>query len=321
MDDVMEEERLLEQAALNDSWTGAANALPDPILDDKPDELAQPGEWQSPVLPVGEHQQEVQPLQPVFNGVQAHPANGHSQDFKRNQAAQEGPWNSLVNQAAGPPASGLSVLNSASTKKALPLSANGGNSAAPEDDLGVVETAELQSSPAKKHRRAKSAQKGGKGIRKEKGLKGGKSSVREHSVLQTKRMRSNREEDTIRKFLKLAYEDEGGPGDVDEMETEVLTASWLASSSSWSNKGQRKRVLTPKEEDEFEASVARALGFPADELSEVEAEAGLGGSTAKEDRKYVLVRNHILARWQCNVMSKVSLSQVCGTESGGKQSL
>jgi len=71
-------------------------------------------------------------------------------------------------------------------------------------------------------------------------------------------------------------------------------------------------VLTPKEEDEFEASVARALGFPADELSEAEAEAGLGGARPRRTASTCSVRNHILARWQCNVMSKVSLNQVGG---------
>lgn len=309
----MEEERLLEQEALNDDRSGipGTSLHVDPV-DLEPGEQAEQmgcADGQPPeASDCQQHEEEAQP-QKASGGDQGQPAADLRQEPHRNLAA-EGPVTRSAGDAAGPSASALSILNSPSTNGPRP-SRNGGHSAAPEDDVGVVETAELQASPAKKQRRKSiGAQKGGKGIRKEKGLKGGKSSVREHTALQTKRMRSRMEEDTIHKFLKLAYEDGDGPGDVDETETEVLTASWLASSASWSNKGKRKRVLTPKEEDEFEASVARALGFPADELSEAEAEAGLGGSTAKEDRRYVLVRNHILARWQCNVMNKVSLNQV-----------
>ena len=59
--------------------------------------------------------------------------------------------------------------------------------------------------------------------------------------------------------------------------------------------------------------MAAAVGFPRDQLLEEEIEVGvvaaLGGV---EQRNYVAVRNHIIARWRRDVMSVVTLGDVSG---------
>ena len=57
-----------------------------------------------------------------------------------------------------------------------------------------------------------------------------------------------------------------------------------------------------EKETETEALIALSVGFPIDELLEDEIRAGvvreLGG---KEQNDYIVVRNHIVARWRSNV--------------------
>ncbi|KAK9268955.1 hypothetical protein L1049_000721 [Liquidambar formosana] len=67
----------------------------------------------------------------------------------------------------------------------------------------------------------------------------------------------------------------------------------------------RKRNRTREDlekETETEAMIALSLGFPIDALLEEEIKAGvvrkLGG---KEQNDYIVVRNHILAKWRDNV--------------------
>ncbi|KAK3003473.1 hypothetical protein RJ639_018229 [Escallonia herrerae] len=81
----------------------------------------------------------------------------------------------------------------------------------------------------------------------------------------------------------------------------------------------RKRRRTKEElekETEIEAMIALSLGFPIDALLEEEIEAGvvseLGG---KEQNDYIVVRNHILAKWRDNVRAWLSKGQIKETVS------
>ncbi|KAA8523842.1 hypothetical protein F0562_010265 [Nyssa sinensis] len=81
----------------------------------------------------------------------------------------------------------------------------------------------------------------------------------------------------------------------------------------------RKRNRTKEElekETETEAMIAFSLGFPIDALLEEEIEAGvvseLGG---KEQNDYIVVRNHILAKWRDNVRIWLSKGQIKETVS------
>lgn len=74
----------------------------------------------------------------------------------------------------------------------------------------------------------------------------------------------------------------------------------------------RKRNRTLKErqkETETEALIALSLGFPIDALLESEIAAGVLASP-DEQNDYVVVRNHILARWRANVRSWLFKSQI-----------
>ncbi|XP_022734993.1 lysine-specific histone demethylase 1 homolog 2-like [Durio zibethinus] len=82
----------------------------------------------------------------------------------------------------------------------------------------------------------------------------------------------------------------------------------------------RKKNRTKEElekETETEAMMALSLGFPIDALLEEEIKAGvvreLGG---KEQNDYIVVRNHILARWRSNVRVWLSKGQIKETVSG-----
>lgn len=81
----------------------------------------------------------------------------------------------------------------------------------------------------------------------------------------------------------------------------------------------RKRNRTKAElekETETEAMIALSLGFPIDELLKEEIRAGvvneLGG---KEQNDYIVVRNHILAKWRANVRRWLSKGQIRETVS------
>ncbi|XP_059661550.1 lysine-specific histone demethylase 1 homolog 2 [Cornus florida] len=81
----------------------------------------------------------------------------------------------------------------------------------------------------------------------------------------------------------------------------------------------RKRNRTKEDlekETETEAMIALSLGFPIDALLEEEIQAGvveeLGG---KEQNDYIVVRNHILAKWRDNVRMWLSKGQIKETVS------
>lgn len=66
-------------------------------------------------------------------------------------------------------------------------------------------------------------------------------------------------------------------------------------------KRNRTREALEKE-TETEAMIAFSLGFPIDALLEEEIRAGVVGVLGgKEQNDYIVVRNHILARWRGNV--------------------
>ncbi|KFK38718.1 hypothetical protein AALP_AA3G150900 [Arabis alpina] len=69
-----------------------------------------------------------------------------------------------------------------------------------------------------------------------------------------------------------------------------------------SKKKLKKKKKDLEKETETEALIALSVGFPIDELLEEEIRAGvvreLGG---KEQNDYIVVRNHIVARWRSNV--------------------
>ncbi|CAK7327559.1 unnamed protein product [Dovyalis caffra] len=80
---------------------------------------------------------------------------------------------------------------------------------------------------------------------------------------------------------------------------------------------KKKRTKDDLEkETETEAMIAISLGFPIDALLEEEIQAGvvrqLGG---KEQNDYIVVRNHILARWRSNVQVWLSKGQIKETVS------
>ncbi|GLU23436.1 hypothetical protein SLE2022_394380 [Rubroshorea leprosula] len=87
----------------------------------------------------------------------------------------------------------------------------------------------------------------------------------------------------------------------------------------------RKKFRTREElekETETEALIALSVGFPIDALLPEEIQAGvvreLGG---KEQNDYIVVRNHILARWRSNVRAWLSKGQIRETVSNEYQHL
>ncbi|XP_010921991.1 lysine-specific histone demethylase 1 homolog 2 isoform X1 [Elaeis guineensis] len=80
----------------------------------------------------------------------------------------------------------------------------------------------------------------------------------------------------------------------------------------------RKRNKTLEErqrETETEAMIALSLGFPIDALLDSELAAGVAAPSSAEQNDYIVVRNHILARWRANVRSFLSKSQIRETVS------
>lgn len=83
--------------------------------------------------------------------------------------------------------------------------------------------------------------------------------------------------------------------------------------------GLKKKSRTKEDiekETETEAMIAFSLGFPIDALLEDEIKAGvvrqLGG---KEQNDYIVIRNHILARWRSNVRTWLAKGQIRETVS------
>lgn len=68
------------------------------------------------------------------------------------------------------------------------------------------------------------------------------------------------------------------------------------------SKNRRRRISDLAKEVDVEALIAISVGFPVDSLTEEEIEANvvrqIGGI---EQANYIVVRNHILARWRSNV--------------------
>ncbi|CAA2990225.1 lysine-specific histone demethylase 1 homolog 2-like [Olea europaea var. sylvestris] len=93
----------------------------------------------------------------------------------------------------------------------------------------------------------------------------------------------------------------------DENLMDELIESHLGASLRKKNRTQEDL----EKETEIEAMIALSLGFPIDELLREEIEAGvvstLGG---KEQNDYIVVRNHILAKWRDNVRSWLSKGQI-----------
>ncbi|KAK6134514.1 hypothetical protein DH2020_031748 [Rehmannia glutinosa] len=98
----------------------------------------------------------------------------------------------------------------------------------------------------------------------------------------------------------------------DENLMDVFIDKHLGSSSRKKNRTQEDL----EKETETEAMIALSLGFPIDELLDEEIKAGvvseLGG---KEQNDYIVVRNHILAKWRDNVQSWLSKGQIRETVS------
>ncbi|KAL8166198.1 hypothetical protein V2J09_007697 [Rumex salicifolius] len=87
----------------------------------------------------------------------------------------------------------------------------------------------------------------------------------------------------------------------------------------------KKRNRTKEDlekETETEAMIALSLGFPIETLLEEEIKAGvvqeLGG---KEQNDYIVVRNHILAKWRSNVHVWITKAQMRETLSGDYEHL
>ncbi|KAK4796147.1 hypothetical protein SAY86_028473 [Trapa natans] len=72
----------------------------------------------------------------------------------------------------------------------------------------------------------------------------------------------------------------------------------------------RHRIGDPAKEVDTEALIAISVGFPVDSLTEEEIEANvvdvIGGP---EQSNYIIVRNHILARWRSNASSWLTFEQ------------
>ncbi|XP_010063106.2 lysine-specific histone demethylase 1 homolog 1 [Eucalyptus grandis] len=76
------------------------------------------------------------------------------------------------------------------------------------------------------------------------------------------------------------------------------------------SRNRRYRLADPAKEIDMEALIAISVGFPVDSLTEEEIEANvvsvLGGS---EQANYIIIRNHILARWRSNVSMWLTFEQ------------
>ncbi|KAH0651432.1 hypothetical protein KY285_031557 [Solanum tuberosum] len=81
----------------------------------------------------------------------------------------------------------------------------------------------------------------------------------------------------------------------------------------------RKKIRTKKDlekETEKEALIALSLGFPIDDLLEEEIKAGVVSELdGKEQNDYIVVRNHILAKWRENVHIWLSKGRIRETVS------
>uniref|UniRef100_A0A1D1XH62 Lysine-specific histone demethylase 1 2 n=1 Tax=Anthurium amnicola TaxID=1678845 RepID=A0A1D1XH62_9ARAE len=82
-----------------------------------------------------------------------------------------------------------------------------------------------------------------------------------------------------------------------------------------SNPRRRNRTLAERErETETEAMIALSLGFPIDALLDEELRAGVLPSPSHQN-DYIVLRNHILARWRADVRSYLTRSRIRETVS------
>eukprot|EP01018_Ginkgo_biloba_P021970 Gb_40551 [translate_table: standard] len=74
---------------------------------------------------------------------------------------------------------------------------------------------------------------------------------------------------------------------------------------------KKRKTINMEKEVDIEAMIAHSVGFPMDSLTEEEIEAGivttLGGT---EQATYIVVRNHIVARWRENVHAWLSKEHI-----------
>lgn len=104
----------------------------------------------------------------------------------------------------------------------------------------------------------------------------------------------------------------------DENLMDELIENHLGSSSK--KKNRTKEDL--EKETENEAVLALSLGFPIDELLEEEIKAGVVRELdGKEQNDYIVVRNHILARWRGNVRIWLNKEQIKETVSNEYENL
>ncbi|XP_002981558.2 protein FLOWERING LOCUS D [Selaginella moellendorffii] len=74
---------------------------------------------------------------------------------------------------------------------------------------------------------------------------------------------------------------------------------------------KKKRPVDVDKEVDVEAMIGAAIGFPRESLTEEEIEAGVVATLGGEEQaNYVIVRNHILARWRDNVNAWLSEQRV-----------
>ncbi|OAE22819.1 hypothetical protein AXG93_496s1150 [Marchantia polymorpha subsp. ruderalis] len=67
-------------------------------------------------------------------------------------------------------------------------------------------------------------------------------------------------------------------------------------------RGRKRKPLSVEKEVDVEAMIAASIGFPRESLTEEEIEAGVVASAGSlEQANYIVVRNHILAKWRENV--------------------
>ncbi|CAM6091479.1 unnamed protein product [Calypogeia fissa] len=76
----------------------------------------------------------------------------------------------------------------------------------------------------------------------------------------------------------------------------------LGGSSPFPGRGRKRKPLSVEKEVDVEAMIAASIGFPRESLTEEEIEAGVVSTVGGLDQaNYIVVRNHILARWRENV--------------------
>ncbi|KAL3699325.1 hypothetical protein R1sor_017347 [Riccia sorocarpa] len=68
------------------------------------------------------------------------------------------------------------------------------------------------------------------------------------------------------------------------------------------SRGRKRKPLSVEREVDVEAMIAASIGFPRESLTEEEIDAGvIPSADSLEQANYIVVRNHILAKWRENV--------------------